>query len=155
MKSEALERLLTDRALGELSPDVEELLETHLEREPAARIEAEKISETLRLARRALAGQPAVALPVLRPSWRLPFRALAMAACFVGGLSLGIFAMRGRNEPPRVTASIPSHEMSAITTADESDFWSARRFRAGLSPVAINAGNRFIWKSPVRKPEIL
>ena len=154
MKSEALERLLTDRALGELSPDVEELLETHLQREPAARIEAAQIRETLRLARRALAAQPAVALPIPRPPWRLPFRVLAMAACFVAGLALGILTVRGRIEPSHA-ASAPIPQAVAITTAEESDFWSARRFRAGLSPVAINAGNRLIWKSPVRKPEIL
>ena len=40
-------------------------------------------------------------------------------------------------------------------TADESGFWSARRLRAGLSPVSVKAEKRVIWKSPVEKPEIL
>ena len=56
MNNEVLERLLIDRAAGELPPDVEELLEAHLEQDPMARNEAAEIGETLRLA---LAGQPA------------------------------------------------------------------------------------------------
>jgi anti-sigma factor RsiW len=154
MKSDVLERLLIDRAAGELSPDVEELLEAHLQQDPAARREAEEIGETLRLARLALAGQTIVALPGLRSSWRVPSWAWAMAACFVCGLSLGIFGARGRSALPRI-ASIPSRETAAITTADESGFWSARRLQAGLPPVGVKVENRVIWKSPVEKPEIL
>ncbi len=154
MKSDVLERLLIDRAAGELSPDVEELLEAHLQQEPAARGEAAEIGETLRLARLALAGQTVVALPGLRPFSRIPSWAWAMAACFVCGLSLGIFGARGRSALSR-TAFVPSRETVAITTADESGFWSARRLRAGLPLVTVKAENRVIWKSPVEKPELL
>ena len=154
MNNEVLERLLIDRSAGELPPDVEELLEAHLLENPPARKEAVQIGETLRLARLALAGQPAVPLPVLQPAWHVPNWAWRMAACFVCGLSLGIFAMRGRNEPLRVTASIPGHEIAAITTADESGIWSALRFRDGLSSVTVKAEDRIIWKSPVREPEM-
>jgi anti-sigma factor RsiW len=154
MKNEVLERLLIDRAAGELPPDVRELLEAHLLENPLARQEAVQIGETLRLARMALAGQPAVPLPVLQPSWHVSNWAWRMAACFVCGLSLGIFAMRGRNEPPRSTASIPGREIAAISTADESGIWSARRFRDGLSSVTVKAEDRIVWKSPVRKPEM-
>ncbi len=149
MNNEVLERLLIDRAAGELSPDVEELLEAHLLQHPAAREEAAQIGETLRLARRALAGQPAVTLPAQQPSWRVPNWAWRMAACFACGLLLGIFSIRGRNESPK-----PSQKMAAITTADESSIWSARRLRGGLSSVTSKAENRIIWKSPVRKPEM-
>jgi len=154
MKSDVLERLLIDRAAGELAPDVEELLECHLQQEPAARREAAEIGETLRLARLALAGLPAVALPAVRPSWRAAPWAWAMAACFVCGLSLGIFAARGRGELPRA-ASAPSRETAAMAAADEPGFWSARRLRAGLPPAAVKAGSWIIWKSPVQKPEKL
>jgi anti-sigma factor RsiW len=153
MKSDVLERLLIDSAAGELSPDVKELLEAHLQQEPAARREAAEIGETLRLARLALAGQPAVALPASRPFSRVPLWAWAMAACFVCGFSLGIFAVRGWSALPR-TASVPGRETAAIMTADESGFWSARRLRAGLSPVTMKTENRVIWKSPVEKPGI-
>ena len=145
---------MIDRAAGELSPDVEELLEAHLQQEPAARREASEIEETLRLARLALAGQKVVELPGSRPFRRAPSWAWAMAACFVCGLSLGIFGVRGRSALPRA-ASVPSRETAAITTADESGFWSARRLRAGLSPVTVKSENRVVWKSPVEKPELL
>jgi anti-sigma factor RsiW len=154
MKSDVLERLLIDRAAGELAPDVEELLEAHLQQEPAARREAAEIEETLRLARLALAGQKVVELPRARPFSRVPSWAWAMAACFVCGLSLGIFGAHERSPAPRA-ASVPGRETAAVTTADESGFWSARRLRAGLSPVTVKLENRVIWKSPVEKPEIL
>ncbi|MGD0813435.1 MAG: hypothetical protein ABSA83_07515 [Verrucomicrobiota bacterium] len=154
MKSDVLERLLIDRASGELAPDVEELLEAHLEREPAARKEAAEIEDTLRLARQAMAGQKVVKLPETRPAWRGPSWAWAMAACFACGLLLGIFAMRGRIAAPRI-ASVPSQSTPAITTADESGFWSVRRLRAGLSRMTVKSENRVIWKSPVEKPQIL
>jgi anti-sigma factor RsiW len=154
MNNEVLERLLIDRAAGELPPDVEELLEAHLLQNPAASKEAAQIGETLRLARLALAGQPEVPLPALQPSWHVPNWAWRMAACFVCGLSIGIFAMRGRHEPPRVTASIPGRETAATTAADATGIWSASRFRASLSAVTVKAEDRIIWKSPVRKPEM-
>jgi anti-sigma factor RsiW len=157
MKSDVLERLLIDRAAGELSPDVEELLEAHLQKEPAARKEAVEIEETLRLARLALADQPAEAVVSLarsRPFNWVTSWGWAMAACFVCGLSLGIFAVRERSVAPGI-ASVPSRETAVTTTADESGFWSARRLRAGMSPVTMKSGNRVIWKSPVEKPELL
>ena len=145
---------MIDRAVGELPPDVAELLGAYLLQNPAARKEAAQIGETLRLARLALAGQPEVRLPAPKPSWHVPNWAWRMAACFVCGLSIGIFAMHGRNEPPRVTAAVPAHETAVATTADETGFWSARRLRASLPSVTVKAEDRIIWKSPVRKPEI-
>jgi anti-sigma factor RsiW len=155
MKSDALERLLIDHEAGELSPDVRELLEAHLLLEPAARKEAAEIGETLRLARLALSGRRVAELPMPRPSWHFPNWAWRMAACFVLGLSLGLFAMRGRNGPPRFTASIPTQTLAPMTTSDKSGIWSARRFRAALPPVTTKPENRIIWKAPFRKPEIL
>jgi anti-sigma factor RsiW len=154
MKNDVLERLLIDRAAGELSPDVEELLEAHLDQEPAARREAAEIDETLRLASLALAGQPVAALPGSQPSRRVPSWALAMAACFVCGLSLGFFSARGRTTLPH-TASVHGEPTAAIVAADDPGFWSARRLHAGLSPVTVKAGSPVIWKSPVKRPEIL
>jgi anti-sigma factor RsiW len=153
MKSDVLERLLIDRAAGELLPDVEDLLEAHLQREPAARKEAAEIEETMRLARLALAGQPAVTvLPTARGN-RFPAWACAMAACFVCGLSLGLLVMRARLAPAQA-AIAPARETAAIMPADESGFWSVRRFRAGLTSSTPKAEDRIIWKSLVKKPEL-
>ena len=155
MNPEILERLMIDHAAGELPPDVEDLLAAHILQNPAARQEAVEIAETLGLARRVLAEQPAVALPMVRSSTPVLNWAWRLAACFVGGLLLGIFCMRGGQAPPRIIASIPSQPAAAaVTTTEESGIWSARRLRAGRSAVSAKAENRIIWKSPVRKPEI-
>jgi anti-sigma factor RsiW len=154
MKSDVLERLLIDRAAGELSPDVEELLEAHLQREPEAKREAAEIEETLRLARLALAGEKVVKLPKSRPMSRVPTWAWAMAACFVCGLSLGIFGVRDKNAPTRA-AVFANHEVAVIKPADESSFWSARRLQESISSATVKPTSWVIWKSPVEKPEIL
>ena len=154
MKSDVLERLLIDGGAGELSPDVQELLEAHLEREPAARSEAAEIEETLRLAKLALACEPVILLPRPQRSRRLPSWAWAMAACFVCGLSLGIYVARARIAPP-LAASVPSRQTAATTLPREPGFWSVSRLRAVLPPVPAKTENRIVWKSPVKKPEIL
>jgi anti-sigma factor RsiW len=154
MKSDVLERLLIDHAAGALSPDVAELVEDHLEREPAARREAAEIGETVRLARQALSTQRVVTLPDRRQPVRVPMWAWAMAACFVIGLSLGIFARRNRSESPQIVAvSFP--QRAAAAASDESGFWSLRRLRAAAPSAGGKPENWVIWKSPVKKPEIL
>ena len=52
---EILERLLIDRALGEMSADIEALLEDYLAREPLMGDQADEIAHTIELARHHLA----------------------------------------------------------------------------------------------------
>ena len=155
MNKEVLERLLMDRAVGELPPDVEVLLEDHLDEHPEARKEAVAIGETVRLARQALAGQPAEVLPAREPAWYRPSWAWGMAACFVGGLCLGLLGARGGKTQPAVSASLPNGDRPMVTTVSEPGFWSARRFRVGLSASSTKTERPVIWKSPIRKPELL
>lgn len=151
MKSDVLERLLIDKAAGQLSPDVSELLEAHLQHEPAARSDAAEIGETLWLARAALKERSVIPLPRPSATSRAPSRAWAMAACFVCGLSLGILAIGERSAPP--IASIP--QTPVIAVAGKSDFWSVHRLRAGSPSAGGKTENQVVWKSPVKKPEIL
>jgi anti-sigma factor RsiW len=153
MKSDVLERLLIDRAAGELSPDVAELLEDHFQHEPAARREAAEIDETLRLARLALVNEKVIPLPARHPSQRVPMLAWAMAACFVCGLSLGVFTPRGGNGIPPIASAPPPRTTAAVP--DGSGFWSVRRLRAAGPAAARKAQTSLVWKSPVRKPDIL
>ena len=153
MKGDVLERLLIDRAAGQLSPDVAELLEDHIQREPAARREAAEIDETLRLARLALVNTKVIPLPPRNRSLRVPMRAWAMAACFVCGLSLGIFAPRGGKVFP-VAASGPPPRMTAALKPDDSAFWSIRRIRTSAAGEK-KSEKIVVWKSPVLKPDIL
>jgi anti-sigma factor RsiW len=151
MKNDVLERLLIDRAAGELPPDVEELLEAHLQQEPAARKDALEIEETLRLARLVLTEQPAV---VPLPSQKAPKWIWAMAACFVCGLLLGIFGAREKGQSP-AAASAPIQQNAVVATAvpEQSDFWSTRHFH-GAPPGNVNSQSHVVWTSVFKKPEI-
>ena len=153
MKNDVLERLLIDRAAGELSPDVRELLEDHLQRDPAARKEAATIEDTMRLARVAMVDEKVVPLPSPSATRRTPSLAWAMAACFVCGLALGILALHVRNTTPQ-TASMPVTQTVATAPAPDSDFWSVRHLRAEVPPVTVKT-DRVVWKSLFRKPETL
>jgi anti-sigma factor RsiW len=144
MNQEIIERLVIDRASGELTPDTAALLEDLLGREPAAQAEAAKIEETLRLAKRALAGAEDRA--VLRPSFRSPVWvrwAAGMAACFLAGLGLGLLPVRQRAVAPPAPV---------FATASDAGFWSARRLHVIGSNFKVQ-GSRLIWKSPVTKPQ--
>ena len=58
MKTETLEMLLLDQAMGELRPEVAELLEAHLTRTPKAARQAAGLAATIQLARQATALTP-------------------------------------------------------------------------------------------------
>jgi hypothetical protein len=77
-----------------------------------------------------------------------------MAACFICGLWLGTLAVRGGKAPARLSASLPGGEGSVATAADKEGFWSARRIRAGWAPSTTKTESQFIWKSPLKKPEV-
>jgi hypothetical protein len=99
MKPEVLRALLIDRELGELSPDVKELLDAYLEAVPAARAEAETSTRTLSVARETIRRFPDLArtgeaesepniVPML--PWLIPWLARAAALIAVAGVSVWI-----------------------------------------------------------------
>lgn len=131
MTNDALERLLIDWASGELAPDVAELLEAHLANDLEAMRQATEISGTLNLARMALESSPIKFLPQLEARW-IPRRALALAACFIGGIAIGVVVMRGKVVPPR-NLSAPVSEAAATPAPSQEGFWSQSRIRAALA----------------------
>jgi len=136
MRPETLERLLIDRAVGELSDDVNELLDAWLAGPPNAGVE---FAETVALAQQALRPAKPVVLPPPTYSakrhvtWRVPVWAVGMAACFVAGLAV---ARLGSHPPQLAKAEPPARVAQA----------------APSSPAAPHV--EVIWKSPVRMPEI-
>jgi hypothetical protein len=99
MNPETLRGLLVDRELGELAPDIVELLAAYLEAVPAARSEADAMARTVSTARETVRHFPdltptseAEAEPRVIPmiSWFAPWLARAAALVAVAGLSAWI-----------------------------------------------------------------
>ena len=135
MNAETLEALLIDRALGQLSPEVEVLLAEHLATHPEAAHTAAELAETVALAARLLK-QPAprlvlparaVAVFPVRRSRRL----LALAASFVAGAGAAFFALRSTAPPaaPAIVATQPAPPRRVETdpAIRTLPFWSKER----------------------------
>jgi hypothetical protein len=99
MKPEALRALLVDRELGELPPDVKELLDAYLEAVPSARAEEDATTRTMSVARETIRRFPELARTsetetepniVSMIPWLAPWLARAAALIAVAGLSVWI-----------------------------------------------------------------
>jgi len=177
MKTETLEMLLLDQAMGELRPEVAELLEAHLTRTPKAARQAAGLAATIQLARQATALTPEaprrpLAVARLRKvqtamRWRTAAWELTrMAACAVLGLILGWQGHLNRGQPVAATArQAGSPDLPAVVAEGEqvpesrTDFWSlanlgeAQRERQSGSS---RPGSRYRlhWDSPVKMPQV-
>jgi anti-sigma factor RsiW len=177
MKAELLEALLIDRALGALSPEVGELLETHLARDPAAAEQAAGLSATVGLARRAMARpevQPMRSLPLAQ--WRKQaivqrrharaWELTRLAAGLLLGLSLGWYGRTGGDGTGLAEHPRPAEPARLAAVADQSgpvepakSFWALSGFTAGpkARPAAAESMNtryRLRWDSPVKIPQV-
>ena len=98
MKPDVIERLLLDRALGRLDPDVDALLADYLANDPSAATQARELQAVVRLASEAVRQPvPAVELPsqIHRLVWRhRAEQALALAASFVIGVGITALVLR-------------------------------------------------------------
>lgn len=124
MKPESLHALIIDRHLGELSPEAVELLEHHLAANAGARIEAERVLESLNITREAMLRHPELArVPVTaaagqtasrRPSmmtWMARAAALLLAALAgAGGFLAGRLDTAGGKSTATATPGAPRKE---------------------------------------------
>lgn len=154
MKPESLEGLLIDRALGELSPQVAELLEAYLQANPIAARQAAAWTETWRSAVRATAFDVDARLQPLpklkshgRNSWNWRARRtelLRLAACLIIGVTAGwgLFAAQVERVPASAVATQPS------------EFWSVNRLKEIYSRPSARkhrpVRHRLLWGSPLR-----
>ena len=169
MTPEALEALLLDRAMGELSPEVAELLETHLSAHPEAARQAGALAAAMEMARRATAvvrEAPRRPLGVERlrriqvtgRQWAAAWAFARLAACVALGLALGWYGHALRPAPPTAVASAtPAWDEPALENAG--GFWSRssliaaqrERLSAERSPTV---RYRLRWDSPVKMPQV-
>ena len=172
MKTETLEALLLDHALGELSPEVVELLETHLAHNPEAAQQADGLASTVQLARQAMAvaqEAPRRSLAVERlRRVQMTHRRRAfiwgmarLAACVVLGLALGWYGHTARKATVAATNVLPPVAAVGIPYAAEStkDFWSLANLEAAQrerQPVESRPTSRYRlhWDSPVKMPRV-
>lgn len=97
MKSETLRSLLVDRELGELAPEVVELLDAYLATVPEARAEADTMARTVHTARETVRRFPELVatapitatsrIEAIRP-WFAPSLAYAAALIAVAGIAM-------------------------------------------------------------------
>jgi anti-sigma factor RsiW len=129
MKSEILRSLLVDRELGELTPDVVELLEAYLTAVPEAQSEVNAITRTVETARETVRRFPELAVtPVTTATlrtevirhWFAPSLAYAAALIAVAGIAawLGFHAGASKTGTGRVTvaARAPDHRFEGLWT---------------------------------------
>jgi anti-sigma factor RsiW len=154
MKPDVIERLLLDRALGHLDPDVDALLEDYLVNDASAAAQARELQSLVHLAR-ATVRQPVPAAAPPNQIHRLVWRhraeqALALAASFVIGVGITALALRAnlRHEnnavslapsiqnasmqPPRLNALV-EHKIESL------HFWSNQRLYLLASAAAADA----------------
>jgi len=172
MKPESLEALLLDQALGELSPEVTELLEAHLARSPESAAQSRELASTAILARES------VALTRVAPQRRLDVdrlriarvanrrRAFAgellrLAACVLLGLTMG---WRGQAilKPTEAPTSAPIAAVAGARPGSHggtADLWSLANFEEVQREQQHAAGGttgryRLNWGSPFKMPHL-
>jgi hypothetical protein len=160
---ETLDRLLMDRALGALPPDVEALLDAYLEHDAAGAARAREFGAAAMAARRLLQQPLPTPLPpfpatsirdVARAQTRV--RALghvaSMAAVLVVGIGLGLVFPHGRTleaPGPRFTIVAPA---PVITAEPAPGFWSTARLYASARRSSRTETAPVIWDSTTSLP---
>jgi hypothetical protein len=169
---EALESLLVDRAANELSPEVEALLQAHLEQDPSAGQQARQLEETLELARQAVAVPRPKTLPEPKfaarrrfdfafPDWKELLRPVPLTAGLSAGLMLGWWVTSVQWSPADTgavahVATRPGPSATASSAQDVS--LSASQISRRLLERKESAASRNLysvaWDSQERKPRI-
>jgi anti-sigma factor RsiW len=172
MDAEVLERLLLDRALGALPPDVESLLTDYLERDRAAAARAREYESAAADARRVLGSPAAIQLPpfpaarmgkVERTRRRLVLirNVGGLAAALVIGVGLGAGLLQSgptarsdREHPMLQPAPAPMLAAAAASSARPGGFWSAERLYEAARSAKRSTSAHVVWESPISEPSI-
>ncbi len=165
MNAQMLERLMIDRSLGALQPDVVGLLEAWFEQDEAAARLAGEFANTVDLARQAWPVSPPGHLPDYsaarmqreRRIVRIARRArgmTALAACLLLGMGVGalLFPDHANTSEPTLVARLPGVQPE-VHAADNA-FWSVRQLYRHAETSRIGSSERLVWDSPIMRPKI-
>lgn len=161
MDREVLERLLMDRALGALTPDVAAVLDAYVAMDAAAAARAREFDAAALAARQVLG--PAMAEVPPFPAVRLAridrtrrqlvlIRNVAgLAAAIVLGVVVGAWGFK----PVAPFAGPGVVQATSRTVAAESGgFWSRERWLAAAQAARPSGHAALIWESPVERPRL-
>jgi len=156
MDNEILDRLLIDRAVGALDPDVETLLDDYLARNREIEERFLETAEVVKLSRTLLRSEGNATLPAFqvphefRSSRRriLPLQIVGAAAALLVSFFLG--RQYPDNELPQSRQSI-AVSVPVETHPPSEGMWTITRTR--LSPKRPIRTTYWKWTSPVRQPE--
>lgn len=169
LKSDTLERILFDRSLGELAPDVEALLRAYLEERPQAVRLAEEAEQTVDLARRAMdTGLATGAADLPPPSFlntegrtrrarRRPRHWLGIVSA--AAMIVLAFWLGTQNSTPQIANKDqqrlrqPGPQLQ-MTTGTTSGFWSVTRLHRSMSPSTSHNRGALRWRGPLTRPQI-
>ncbi|PTY03761.1 hypothetical protein DB347_21250 [Opitutaceae bacterium EW11] len=169
MKPETLKSLIVDRALGELPPDVGELLDAYLENHPDLAAQAERTGKTTGLARAAMRVPAPSGTPSALPRWKAPdsvFNGAARRLWLPLAASVTVGFLAGRFAAPRENGSAPMPQppdlassasvLARLPTQGTSALWTVPQpSRAGVqNPVTSDQPYRLRWDSPVKLPHL-
>lgn len=161
MDREVLERLLMDRALGALAPDVVAVLDAYVAMDAAAAARAREF-DAAALAARQVLGLAMAEVPPF-PAARLAridrtrrqlvlIRNVAgLAAAIVLGMVVGAWGFK-----PAAPVAGPTVVLVAPRTAEAESggFWSRERWLAAAQAARPSGHAALIWKSPVERPRL-
>lgn len=169
LKPETLERILFDRSLGELAPDVAALLRAYLEDRPQDDRLAKKTDHTVELARHAMVdGSETTVADLPPPSFlrgegrtrrakRSPrhwLGTISAAAMIVFAFWLGTQGTATRLVNKTQQGIGQPEPLRRMTTGTTIGFWSVARLHQSISHSATRNRGATRWPGPLRRPQI-
>lgn len=166
MDAETLERLLMDRALGGLAPDVDALLDAYLAQDPSAAERAREFTAAAAAARAVLGAHGREALPpfpgprlaaleAARRRLRIVRNVTSLAAVLIIGIGLGIGLARDARRAPRPDTR-PARLVLATVERPmrNTSMWSKQRLIERARRTHSDADLKLIWESAVDRPHL-
>jgi len=156
MDKEVIDRLMIDRAVGVLDPDVEELLRDFLARNRDIEERYLATAEVIELSRTVLRSEDKTMLPDFRVPQEFEARRRRIVPLQIIGIAAALLAcfFMGRqfpNDGQLVSRPAIAFNVAAEQSTPKEGMWTIARTR--MQPKAPIRSTSWKWTSPVRQPE--